>query len=634
MSKIFKFNENEEQEILLSPIQELKSNKSNNSSNKGSNKKFCSSKNLPKVNLSFKDSDKSLEKEESKGINIKPKFVRKKEKIHTLKMPRLSFSTIEKIIKRKRSKANKTRKRTVKKKKMEISKNKENEEGGIKEEEPEKDEFEDKEIKTKLELIFDKKFSPTETMLCYCKGQIYISYDNFSGFDFTGLEGILCIIINRVFSNLYLQMYDIMDFKKQFEIELYTNISLNKGYEIMSEKFHTIEFPTFCIGINFYTKKKAEEIKNIILNYSKALNSSLFYMYDTKNHDSFQIKKKFDFISNPRNFINKDNNDDNRNIINETNTKQKINNINSNSKIKDSINENNNTYFNKIFDKPLKKLNYKISSDEQMLSFGIDAESNELIFETSKGANRFLEQNNIEISIINEEYEKMKEKIKLKLKNNKAETRKTKKSFQEDLKNKENKEKIIDILNQIEGLQPKDKNIFNLEEEEKQKLNNKIKKFNLTKRLAINQKLEINSSPDNMIFYEDYSNGSEDDEEGEDLEEYEEGEELEDDNIPLAQVNRGVNRIAKIPSGKSNNLNIKTNNNINNNKNNLNLLFGRKLSAIKQDNENSSEVSSNKKNEINDNNNISSSKENISKDKKENISDDNNKQNNEGNAII
>ena len=624
MSKIFKFNENEEQEILLSPIQELKSNKSNNSSNKGSNKKFGSSKNLPKVNLSFKDSDKSLEKEESKGINIKPKFVRKKEKIHTLKMPRLSFSTIEKIIKRKRSKANKTRKRTVKKKKMEISKNKENEEGGIKEEEPEKDEFEDKEIKTKLELIFDKKFSPTETMLCYCKGQIYISYDNFSGFDFTGLEGILCIIINRVFSNLYLQMYDIMDFKKQFEIELYTNISLNKGYEIMSEKFHTIEFPTFCIGINFYTKKKAEEIKNIILNYSKALNSSLFYMYDTKNHDSFQIKKKFDFISNPRNFINKDNNDDNRNIINETNTKQKINKINSNSKIKDSINEDNNTYFNKIFDKPLKKLNYKISSDEQMLSFGIDAESNELIFETSKGANRFLEQNNIEISIINEEYEKMKEKIKLKLKNNKAETRKTKKSFQEDLKNKENKEKIIDILNQIEGLQTKDKNLFNLEEEEKQKLNNKIKKFNLTKRLAINQKLEINSSPDNMVFYEDYSNESEEDEEGEDIEE-EEGEELDDEDIPLAQLTKDVDKIKKIPFGKHNNLDIKNNNNLNNTNNKVNVILKR-LSTIKEKRKNSSDVSSNSKNENNDNNKNSLNFESENDDKSENnIEDKNNK---------
>ena len=624
MSKIFKFNENEEQEILLSPIQELKSNKSNNSSNKGSNKKFGSSKNLPKVNLSFKDSDKSLEKEESKGINIKPKFVRKKEKIHTLKMPRLSFSTIEKIIKRKRSKANKTRKRTVKKKKMEISKNKENEEEGIKVDEPEKDELEHEEIKTKLELIFDKKFSPTETMLCYCKGQIYISYDNFSGFDFTGLEGILCIIINRVFSNLYLQMYDIMDFKKQFEIELYTNISLNKGYEIMSEKFHTIEFPTFCIGINFYTKKKAEEIKNIILNYSKALNSSLFYMYDTKNHDSFQIKKKFDFISNPRNFINKDNNDDNRNIINETNTKQKINKINSNSKIKDSINENNNTYFNKIFDKPLKKLNYKISSDEQMLSFGIDAESNELIFETSKGANRFLEQNNIEISIINEEYEKMKEKIKLKLKNNKAETRKTKKSFQEDLKNKENKEKIIDILNQIEGLQTKDKNLFNLEEEEKQKLNNKIKKFNLTKRLAINQKLEINSSPDNMVFYEDYSNESEEDEEGEDIEE-EEGEELDDEDIPLAQLTKDVDKIKKIPFGKHNNLDIKNNNNLNNTNNKVNVILKR-LSTIKEKRKNSSDVSSNSKDENNDNNKNSLNFESENDDKSENnIEDKNNK---------
>ena len=348
----------------------------------------------------------------------------------------------------------------------------------------------------------------------------------------------------------------------------------------MSEKFHTIEFPTFCIGINFYTKKKAEEIKNIILNYSKALNSSLFYMYDTKNHDSFQIKKKFDFISNPRNFINKDNNDDNRNIINETNTKHKINKINSNSKIKDSINENNNTYFNKIFDKPLKKLNYKISSDEQMLSFGIDAESNELIFETSKGANRFLEQNNIEISIINEEYEKMKEKIKLKLKNNKAETRKTKKSFQEDLKNKENKEKIIDILNQIEGLQTKDKNLFNLEEEEKQKLNNKIKKFNLTKRLAINQKLEINSSPDNMVFYEDYSNESEEDEEGEDIEE-EEGEELDDEDIPLAQLTKDVDKIKKIPFGKRNNLDIKNNNNLNNTNNKVNVILKR-LSTIKE----------------------------------------------------
>ena len=117
------------------------------------------------------------------------------------------------------------KKKKKKKIELELPKKKENEEGEIKED-VEQEEFEDKEMKTKLDLIFEKKFLPTETMLSYCKCQLYISYDNFSGFDNTGLEGILCVIINRVFSNLYLQIYDIMDFKKQFEIELYTNISL------------------------------------------------------------------------------------------------------------------------------------------------------------------------------------------------------------------------------------------------------------------------------------------------------------------------------------------------------------------------------------------------------------------------
>ena len=41
------------------------------------------------------------------------------------------------------------------------------------------------------------------------------------GFQYTGLEGILCVMINRLLSNLYLLVYDILDFKKQFEIEYY-----------------------------------------------------------------------------------------------------------------------------------------------------------------------------------------------------------------------------------------------------------------------------------------------------------------------------------------------------------------------------------------------------------------------------
>ena len=633
MSKLNNINENEEKEISFFNINPLKSNKSNNSSNNESNKnkKYKSNKSIPKVILSLKNSEKSSDKKELEELNAQIKFKRKEKKFKTLKQNKETFVTFEKMIKKKRLKTNRVKKKTIKKKKIELDlpKDKENGEGEIKED-IEQEEFDDKEMKTKLDLIFEKKFLPTETMLSYCKCQLYISYDNFSGFDNTGLEGILCVIINRVFSNLYLQIYDIMDFKKQFEIELYTNISLNKGYEILTEKFHTIEYPTFCLGINFYTKKKAEEIKNIILNYSKALNSSLFYAYEKKSHDSFQNKKIFDFITNPKKFIN--NTEENKKISKDTISKQ----INNKNKIKTNIKndekENNNDYLGQIFDKTLKKLNYKISSDEQMLSFALDTESNELVFETSKGANRFLEQNNIEISIINEEYEKMKEKIKSKMKVNKLESRKTRKSLQEELKDKENKEKINDILNQIEGLQSKDKNLFNLEDEEKQKLDNKIKKFNITKRLSINQKLQINSSPDNMIFIEDDSDDLENLEEGEEIEdeEDEEGEEIEDlgkkgdeEEQKISSSFNDTNNIQEnnnINNNKINNNEIKDNKIVNNNVNNINnkknFLFNSRLSIIKKPQRNSSEISSNSLKE-NNNINIKNSFNNKSNDENE-----------------
>ena len=598
MSKFMNTNENEEKEISLSHIHDLKSNKSINSSNYKSNKRYKSNKSIHKVILSLKNSDKSSEKKEIEELNAHINFERKKARFRTLKQNKQTVLTIEKMIKKKKLRAGRVRKKTIKKKRIEMLKDKENEEEEVKEE-IEHDEFEDKEVKTKLELIFEKKFAPTETMLSYCKCQLYISYDNFSGFDNTGLEGILCIVINRVFSNLYLQIYDIMDFKKQFEIELYTNISLNKGYEILDEKFHTIEFPTFCIGINFYTKKKAEEIKNIILYYSKALNSSLFYMYEKKNHDSFQSKQIFDYITNPKKFINNNLHEEKKKKISNDSDTKKINTKDNNSNNKIDDNEKNNDYLDQIFSNNLKKLNYKISSDEQMLSFALDIESNELIFETSKGANRFLEQNNIEIGIISEEYEKMKEKKKSKLKINKFESRKTKKSIQEDLKDKENKEKINDILNQIEGLQTKDKNLFNLdeEEEEKQKLNNKIKKFNIAKRLSINQKLQINSSPDNMIFIEDDSDELEEFEEGEELEDEEEesDEELGEEEEEKGQEQKLSSFIENNNSQENDDVinNIKNPENYNS-KNNKNFLFKSRLSIIRRNTgKNSSEISSN-----------------------------------------
>ena len=528
--------EGEEKEISLSGVKELKSNASVENIIKNKKKVKFDNLNVPTL---FPANNKSFVDENSQKEDNPPEtFERRRKKFHTLLETKINIfgSNINNKKKKRRKGKFKTVKESEKNlKKIEEEQEKEKEKEKktnsygsfkIEEKEDDKEEFEDKEVQTKLEVVLEKKFLPTQTMLNYCKCQLYISYDNMTGFEYTGLEGILCIVINRILSNLYLQIYDIMDFKKQFEIELYTNILLNKGYEVMNNKFHTIEFPTFCLGLNFYTIKKADEIKNIILNYSKALNSGLFYQYEKKNHDTFKQKKLFDYISDPKKVLNY--NDKRKKTIKEVNNQIEYNYNYLN-------NENDSNYLESFFGNMNRKLNYKISSNEQMLSFNIDREANEVIFDTSKGANRFLEQNNIEISDINDEYEKMKEQVKSKLKNNKLVTNKTKKSIQEEIKDKENKEKIMEILNQIEGLQIKDKNVFGFEEE-KEKLNNKIKKFNVTKRLPINQKMQINSSPDSLVFYGDDSaslgegeENNEDDEGEDEKDDVEEGDEEDDE---------------------------------------------------------------------------------------------------------
>ena len=408
-----------------------------------------------------------------------------------------------------------------------------------------------------------------------------------------------------------------MDFKKQFEIELYTNILLNKGYQVMSKKFHTIEFPTFCLGFNFYSTKKAEEIKNIILNYNKVLNSSLFYQYERVNHDTFKQKKLFSYISDPKKNIN-------------YNDKKKKSNKDGNNQL-DNNKENDSNYLENIISSINKRVNYSISSSEMMLSFYIDKESNEVTFDTSKGANRFLEQNNIEISEINEEYEKMKEKIKTKAKNSKLVTNRRKKSIQEEMKDKENKEKIMEILNQIEGLQTKDKNLINVEDE-KEKLNNKIKKFNVTNRKSINQKLQINSSPHNLFFYGDDSDSLGIGEDLEEEEDDEEGEE-EDDEVGHDKINKeddnNIKDILNNNNKSDNKLNNNSNNNINNNLNYvLNLNTGNNNSDENSDNNKSInlQISGIVKNMTNSSDISSNSVEN-----NKNINNKNNNNNNNNN---
>lgn len=117
------------------------------------------------------------------------------------------------------------------------------------------------------------KMEPHCSILEVCVARIYIAYEDSQTFEFTNLEGYLCLVINRKFSCLFFYLYGFSTYKKEFEIELYTNIE--KGYSILKDNFHCIEYPSFFIGINFSSKINAEKMRNTIFYNSILFNAQL-----------------------------------------------------------------------------------------------------------------------------------------------------------------------------------------------------------------------------------------------------------------------------------------------------------------------------------------------------------------------
>ena len=97
-----------------------------------------------------------------------------------------------------------------------------------------------KKIKNCLSKIIDKEESILEyatVKLSVCSPQTEKVFRSFIK------EGILCVIINRNTSCLYLQLFELIEFHKAFEIELHTNIS--DGYTSRDNCFRIVEFPGF-----------------------------------------------------------------------------------------------------------------------------------------------------------------------------------------------------------------------------------------------------------------------------------------------------------------------------------------------------------------------------------------------------
>jgi hypothetical protein len=124
-------------------------------------------------------------------------------------------------------------------------------------------------ISEELKQIIKENLPKHFTILEYANARIYLAQPD-TDFEFTGLEGCLCLLINRNIQSLFFNLYEYTRNNKELELELYTNIE--KGYHIPVDTFHTIEYPFGIIGINYANKIEAEKMKKTIFSNSIILN--------------------------------------------------------------------------------------------------------------------------------------------------------------------------------------------------------------------------------------------------------------------------------------------------------------------------------------------------------------------------
>lgn len=122
-----------------------------------------------------------------------------------------------------------------------------------------------------------------ETILQFSIVKLYFSENYLTNFNQTNIEGILTLVYDRIQKLLIVRIFECYMFTVEFEVLLYTNIRENNGYIIITEEFHTIQFPFGIIGLCFLNKSQANHFKSVILSYSKILN----YFKDNKYKSFF-----------------------------------------------------------------------------------------------------------------------------------------------------------------------------------------------------------------------------------------------------------------------------------------------------------------------------------------------------------
>jgi hypothetical protein len=143
-------------------------------------------------------------------------------------------------------------------------------------------------VSEKLKELILNNTDASCSILEFTYVKLYIAYSDSDTYEYTNLEGCLCLVINRKYPCLFLQLYDFINYNKHFEIQLYTNIE--NGYTIVTDLFHSIEFEGFSLGINFANKITAEKIKNLILCHSIILNANVC-LYKLSSFNAIEAKR-------------------------------------------------------------------------------------------------------------------------------------------------------------------------------------------------------------------------------------------------------------------------------------------------------------------------------------------------------
>lgn len=280
-----------------------------------------------------------------------------------------------------------------------------------------------KEAESKIKIVIKKHLPLDENILIFSYSKIFISYNPSKNFENPNLKGVLCIVSNRTYTNFFLYIYDLLDFKKQFELELYTNIE--EGYSVLSPTFHVIEYPTFFIGMQFPDENSANQVRDCILIYSSIIDAkSEQFVFETQNKKLLSYKPEI-----------------------------------------------------KNFNQP-----FVIEKIEQLLTLNYDSEEDDLVYDLSRGAIKYFEKFGISAADFNYEYENIRDRIKneKEMREEAEEEEENEDQLKQIVKENEEKEKqerIENILQKVSKLDSK-------EEEEEEEINlikqsNKIKKKNL-----------------------------------------------------------------------------------------------------------------------------------------------------------